>query len=114
MKKLLSKIFAVVLSIFMLVPAYADTNKRVDRIAGGNREETSVKISKESFDSSEYAILATEGDYPDSLSGGQLALTIQAPILLTKKNQVSKGVVDEMRRLGVKNHTYTIGVPLWY
>ena len=63
MKKLLSKIFAVVLSIFMLVPAYADTNKRVDRIAGGNREETSVKISKESFDSSEYAILATEGDY---------------------------------------------------
>lgn len=102
MKKLLSKIFAVVLSIFMLVPAYADTNKRVDRIAGGNREETSVKISKESFDTSEYAILATEGDYPDSLSGGQLALTIQAPILLTKKNQVSKGVVDEMRRLGVK------------
>lgn len=94
MKKLLSKIFAVVLSIFMLVPAYADTNKRVDRIAGGNREETSVKISKESFDTSEYAILATEGDYPDSLSGGQLALTIQAPILLTKKNQVSKGVVD--------------------
>ena len=102
MKKILSKLLALILAAMMIVPSYADDNKTVSRVAGSNRVDTSVKISQEAFISSEYAILATKDSYPDSLSGGQLALTIQAPILLTDKNKINDSVLNELNRLKVK------------
>ena len=55
----------------------------VQRIGGANRFETSVKLAETFFDGPEYAVLAYAWNYPDGLCGGPLALTMNAPLILT-------------------------------
>ena len=57
-----------------------------ERIAGQNRFETSVKIAEKFFDSPESAVLAYAWDFPDGLCGGPLAVTMNAPLILTMAN----------------------------
>ncbi len=55
----------------------------VERVAGGNRFETSVKIAERFFGYTENAVLAYAWDFPDGLCGGPLAVSINAPLILT-------------------------------
>lgn len=55
----------------------------VRRIYGATREETSVKVAETFFDSPDLAVLTYSRNFPDGLSGGPLACSMGAPLLLT-------------------------------
>lgn len=67
----------------------------VERVKGSTRYETSVAIAKKFFDDPETAVLAYAENYPDGLCGGPLAISLDAPLVLTKtgKEAVAKDYV---------------------
>ncbi|KPU43440.1 N-acetylmuramoyl-L-alanine amidase LytC precursor [Oxobacter pfennigii] len=79
-----------------------------NRIAGNDRYQTAVEVSKQGWDKSSYAVLATGEDFPDALCAAPLARILDAPILLTGKNVLEPKVSDELARLGAKD-VYIIG-----
>ena len=104
-KKLLSLGLAIIISVSAFIPTISFADNRdlnVIRISGGDRYKTAVNASKETFDESEYAIVASGEGFADALVGGTLATQIKAPIFLTKKNTISKDVLNEIERLGVE------------
>ncbi|WP_459129276.1 choice-of-anchor I family protein [Guggenheimella bovis] len=76
-----------------------------NRIAGQNRYETASKISKETFMASDVALLASGENFPDALSAAPLAASYNAPLLLTKSNDLPVDTQAELSRLGVKKLT---------
>ncbi|MBN8234087.1 cell wall-binding repeat-containing protein [Halobacillus kuroshimensis] len=70
-----------------------------DRIAGENRYETAVEISKQGWDESDTIVLARGDHFPDALAGAPLAYQMDAPILLTKERLPAE-VMEEIQRLG--------------
>lgn len=62
----------------------------VERVAGGNRFETSVLIAEKFFEDPESAVLAYAWDFPDGLCGGPLATTMNAPLILTMAKYEAK------------------------
>ncbi|MBM7606381.1 putative cell wall-binding protein [Metabacillus crassostreae] len=77
-------------------------NRIGTRIAGKDRFETAVQISKKGWDSTETVLLATAYNFPDALSGGPLAYKLDAPILLTQNNELNEKTMNEIVRLGAK------------
>ena len=75
----------------------------VTRIAGSNRFETAVEISKASFTKADTVVLAYGFSYADALAGVPLAAAFSAPILLTKKTSLPQATLDEIKRLKAKN-----------
>lgn len=69
------------------------------RTFGGTRFETAIAMSQ-TFDSSEYVVLATGRSYPDALAGVPLAYALNAPILLTERDYIPDDVAAEIERLG--------------
>lgn len=74
----------------------------VDRIAGKNRYETAVAISKASFEEADTVVISRGDDFPDALSGSPLAYKMNAPILLTGRT-LSIEVKEEIQRLKARN-----------
>lgn len=60
------------------------SGKKTERIAGGSRYETSVKIAEKFLKSAESAVVAYASTFPDGLCGGPLAYAVGAPLILTK------------------------------
>lgn len=58
--------------IIGLIPSKIATES--SRIQGKDRYETSVQVSKKSFTSSQYAVIASGENFPDALSGGGLSV----------------------------------------
>lgn len=81
--------------------AYKDINK--ETLVGEDRFDTSVKISKKGWSTSENVILVNGDAIPDALSATPYASTLNAPILLTEKSSINKKTSDEIKRLGAKN-----------
>ena len=73
-----------------------------ERIAGENRLETAIAISKKNFDHAQYVVLARSDEYPDALTAGVLAKAMNAPILLTRTGTLDEDVKKEIARLGAK------------
>ena len=69
----------------------------VERVAGDDRFATSVAVSRRAFDASEVAVLARGDVYADALVGAALG----HPLLLTQRDEVPAGVLEELQRLGV-------------
>ena len=59
----------------------------IKRIEGATRYYTSVNIAKEFFPETKHAVLAFAENFPDGLSGGPLAYSLKAPLLLTKNGK---------------------------
>lgn len=75
----------------------------VERLAGANRIETAVEVSKVAYaEGAEAAVLAGYHGEVDALAGTLLAHTKKAPILLTQQQGLSKVTKDEILRLGAK------------
>ena len=55
------------------------------RLSGKSRYDTSVVIAKEFFPTTVCMTLATGTNFPDGLTGGPLAFTLNAPMVLTNK-----------------------------
>jgi putative cell wall-binding protein len=75
----------------------------VNRISGENRFMTAVEISKKGWSNGADTIILSVGDnFPDALSGGPLAYSLDAPILLTHGEYIPSVVEKEIERLGAK------------
>ncbi len=68
----------------------------VSRIGGKNRYETSVNIAQTFFEKPESITVATGTNYPDGLTGGPLAFSLGAPLVLLQKgsNPAAEGLFD--------------------
>jgi len=73
------------------------------RVEGPSRIDTAVAVSQEAFaDGAETVVLARADDYPDALAGGPFAVRLDAPILLSARNELSPATADEISRLGAR------------
>lgn len=74
----------------------------IKRLAGANRIETAVEISKQAFPKGTgTAVIATQNDFPDALCGVPLAQAYRAPVLLSNSAQLDPALSAELKRLNV-------------
>ncbi|WP_421381543.1 cell wall-binding repeat-containing protein [Bacillus salacetis] len=95
---LLATIFTAILMIF----SYSNQADAftIDRIAGEDRYETAVEISKQGWPDGATAVLIARGkDFPDALAGAPLAYQKGGPILLTKSGEIPRATLEEIDRL---------------
>lgn len=79
-----------------------DQDKTVDRIAGDTRYLTSVAVAKKfCAKDSETVVLAYAQNFPDGLSGGPLALSLDAPLLLVDQSN-HQAAADYAKNAGIK------------
>lgn len=72
----------------------------VTRIAGSDRFDTSVALSRSGFPSTApVVVLATGMNYPDALAAGPAAARLGGPLLLTAPTSLPASVAAEIKRL---------------
>jgi putative cell wall-binding protein len=77
---------------------------RITRLAGLNRVETAIRISRQSFPlGSSTAVIATASNFPDALCGVPLAHALRAPVLLSRNDSLDPALTAELQRLDVSN-----------
>lgn len=117
--KLLKKVLASTLALSMVLPIgvvnadkqntqQQEKSQQVTRISGKDRIQTSVEISKSAYTTSENVVLASGFNFADALSAGQLALAINAPLLLSSQNKLDSQTKNEIERLKAKK-VYVVG-----
>lgn len=85
------------------------TGTGTTRLAGADRFETSVAVSKSTFsEPQELVFIASGEDYADALAAGPAAALSDSPILLVKKNSVPDVVKAELARLH-PTHVVAVG-----
>lgn len=89
-------------TIYLFKESEPTPSKPISRIAGANRFDTAVAISKEGWETSDQVVLATSDDFPDALAGGPLAFKEEAPILLTRAAALPYETKEEIKRLKAK------------
>lgn len=95
--------FLAVLFITFLPTIKVSAAPTIQRFGGSDRYETSIKVSQNNWQKSDYVILVSGEDFPDALSAAPLAKKYNAPILLNSGNSLKDSVKSEIVRLGVKN-----------
>ena len=90
---------ATLLLSVLALPAHADSVVR--RSFGPDRISTAVEASENFRVSANDALLATAFAFPDALTAGALAHRMDAPVLLTGRDELPAIVADELARLGV-------------
>ncbi|MCP3740132.1 cell wall-binding repeat-containing protein [Rossellomorea sp. BNER] len=85
-----------------------ESDSRVSRLAGEDRYDTAVKLSKEGWEKAEVVVLARGDNYADALAGIPLAKKYDAPLLLTGTASLPDSTLAEIKRLGVKK-VYILG-----
>lgn len=108
-KKALSICFSLTFGLASLGSVSAFAKPADNRYYGQDRYETSASIVSNGWSgSSDYAVLATGEDFPDSLSAVTLAAIHKAPIILTQKDTLTAVSDAQIQRLNVKN-IYIVG-----
>ena len=72
------------------------------RAAGANRVATAITASRWYWRSSETAVVASAGDFPDALAAGALASQQDAPLLLTSGARLDADVAYRLKEMGAK------------
>lgn len=80
-------------------------------LSGKTRYGTAAEISKSMYAKSDVAILVSGVTFPDALTTGPLAMKLQAPILLSNKEDIHMDTLNELKRLEVKK-IYIMGGPV--
>ncbi|MFP5326951.1 MAG: cell wall-binding repeat-containing protein, partial [Acidimicrobiia bacterium] len=89
-----------VIAVGPAVPARAEVPTAVERLAGGDRIETAIAVSKEQFPAgADAAVLARADDFADALAGGPLAADLHGPLLLTGGGELDSRVAAELQRV---------------
>ena len=91
-------------------PTVITVKPALTRLAGEDADQTAAAISDAGFESSEYAVLARMDDFADALGASGLAGTLNCPILLTDRENLSEAAAEELERLDVEK-VYVIGGP---
>lgn len=94
------------LAAVLLVPLFAPSpalaaHEPITRLAGADRVETAIEVSKATFPSAEQAVIARKDQFPDALASAYLANWAEGPILLTDRDALSSDTSAELERLGV-------------
>lgn len=81
------------------------------QVAGVDRYGTALAASRHAFatDGADSAVICSGEDWPDALGGSTLAGTLGGPVLLTRRDSLPLGLVEELGRLGVRNVTLVGG-----
>lgn len=80
-----------------------DISQAVERIAGSNRVETAIEVSKKAYPSQvDTLFLAGYNGDADALSATFLAGQMDAPLLISDKHAISKQLEQEINRLAPK------------
>lgn len=87
-----------------------ETTITTNRMWGSDRYDTSAEICEEGWTQSDYVVVASGEDFPDSLSATPLAKKYNAPILLNARDSLLTKVSLEIERLQVK-HAILVGGP---
>lgn len=74
-----------------------------NRLSGNDKYKTAVEISKQGWETSDYAVLARGDDFADALCAGPVARKYDAPILLTEPLALNDDTLNELMRLAVKH-----------
>ncbi|SKA86377.1 Spore germination protein YaaH [Clostridium sp. USBA 49] len=98
-KILLPAVFLVALT---LKPHSTLAAPNMLRLGGADRYETSIKISQDSWNQSDYVVIASGENFPDALSASPLAAKYNAPLILTYENTMTTNTISELKRLKVK------------
>lgn len=93
-----SVLFVLTVGLLLAAPTALGAEDE-DRVAGGDRVETSVELSG-LLASADTVVLARADAYPDALAGAPLAAHLDAPILLTRPDALAGAVEEEIARLG--------------
>lgn len=108
-KKVLLFCSSLLIAAISLGGVNASAKPANNRYYGNGRYETCASIVANGWSgTSDYAVLATGQDFPDSLSAVTLARLYKAPILLTEKNKLTAVTDAQITRLKVKT-IYIIG-----
>ena len=84
-------------------PAPPMPPRDVTVIAGADRFRTSVEVSRRGWPhGAADAVVASGDDFPDALSAATLAVTLDAPLLLTPADRLDPAVAQELRDLGAE------------
>jgi putative cell wall-binding protein len=78
-----------------------DLNMNAEQFSGEDRYDTSVRVNADAFEHSDTAFLAVGTNFPDALSGGAVAGSLDAPLYITPGTCVPSAVMDELDRLNV-------------
>lgn len=101
-------IAALLVLPLLAVPAHADLV--VERSFGPDRIATAVQVSADHRESASDALLSTAFAFPDALAAGALAHRLDAPLLLTARDELPDAVSAELARLGVQT-VWILGGP---
>ena len=83
----------------------------VERVQGSNRFETSIAIAERFFYKPETVVLAYAWNFPDGLCGGPLAVSTDAPLILTMDHYEARAA-EYIQGQGVKAGTILGGSAL--
>lgn len=103
-KKILMIAGLVMAMLFVIEPSYAEQT----RIAGKNRYETAVNVSKAVFSQSDNVIIVSGEKFVDALAGSTLANILDAPILLVRKGSIPTETMYELKRINAQQ-VYLLG-----
>lgn len=86
------------------------TDGRASRVFGLNNCDAAIAVSRDAFAAGETTcvVLASESSFADALSGANIAGAVQGPVLLTKRDAIPRGLIEETERLGVRK-VYLMG-----
>ncbi|WP_209121753.1 N-acetylmuramoyl-L-alanine amidase [Alkalihalobacillus sp. BA299] len=106
-------IIAIMLTNLFYVNEVVANEMNTNRIAGDNRIETAINISKEGWPngltSNEKAVIIARSDVPaDALASAGLSGAKDAPILLTSSASIDPKVISEIKRLNASK-VYLLG-----
>ena len=73
---------------------------QVTRIGGATRVDTSVKLAEEFYpNGANTVVLASASDYGSALAAARWAMTYNNPLLLTNPDNLSKSVIEGLKKL---------------
>lgn len=82
--------------------AVASNADSVERIAGANRYSMAAGVAAE-FESADTVFVATGVTFPDALASAGRAGSLDAPLLLVKRNSVPEATATQLERLSPEN-----------
>lgn len=97
------KKFASLILLTVIILFFNSTNVQAStkRLSGNDRYATSASIALDGWKRSNYAVLVSGEDFPDTLSAAPLAKKYNAPILLTETNSIPTDTLNVIQQLKV-------------
>lgn len=78
---------------------------KVTRISGRSRYDANISAIKTNFNQKAHVVIASGEVYSDALYGVSYANTIEAPVILTKTDQLEASTIELLKDLGVYKAT---------